>query len=84
MGGFMVERYWPDVTELDVRTVNEGLCAVRVNGLTYLGCTLLPDDEVVLFRFDAFSPGDIEAAGIIAGLRCDRIVAAVFVDIEPA
>ncbi|HEY2794906.1 MAG TPA: TIGR03667 family PPOX class F420-dependent oxidoreductase [Micromonosporaceae bacterium] len=80
MGGFMVERYWPDVSETDVQTVNDGLRAVSFLGVSYLGCTLVPEDEVVLFRFEAANAGDVEAAGIIAGLRCDRIVPAVFLD----
>jgi PPOX class probable F420-dependent enzyme len=80
MGGFMVERYWPDVTESDVRTVNDGLHALSFLGVNYLGCTLVSEDEVVLFRFEAPSAGDVEAAGIVAGLRCDRIVPAVFLD----
>ena len=84
MGGFIVERYWPGVTELDVHTVGVALHAAGRSGVTYLGCILMPGDEVVLFRFEAPSAGQVEATGIMAGLRCDRVVPAVFLDSEPA
>ena len=40
----------------------------------------MPGDEVVLFRFDAVSARRVAASGEQAGLRCDRVVPAVFAD----
>jgi len=78
MGGFIVERYWPGVTEADVRAVNLALRGGPATDATYLGCVLVPGDEVVLFQFDAASAGAVEASGARAGLRCDRVIPAVF------
>jgi hypothetical protein len=80
MGGFIVERYWPGVTEADVRLTAAALRAAGGPDIRYLGSILLPGDEVVLFRFDAASAQRVAASGEQAGLRCDRVVPAVFLD----
>ena len=80
MGGFIVERYWPGVTESDVRQVAAALQAASGADIRYLGSILMPGDEVVLFRFDAISALRVAASGERAGLRCDRVVPAVFLD----
>ncbi len=82
MSGFIVERYWPGVTEADLRLAAVALRAADNAGVRYLGSILMPGDEVALFRFDAVSAGQVVASGELAGLRCDRVVAAVFLD-EP-
>jgi hypothetical protein len=82
MGGFIVERYWPGVTEADVRRAATALSAAAgaAAGARYLGSILMPGDEVVLFRFDADSAAQASARSAQAGLRCDRVVPAVFLD----
>jgi hypothetical protein len=80
MGGFIVERYWPGVTEADVRRAAAALRAAGGAEIRYLGSILMPGDEVVLFRFDAVSAQQVAASGEKAGLRCDRLVSAVFLD----
>jgi hypothetical protein len=80
MGGFIVERYWPGVTEADVRQAAAVWRAAAGAEIRYLGSILMPGDEVVLFRFDAVSAQQVVASGERAGLRCDRVVPAVFVD----
>ena len=80
MGGFIVERYWPGVTEADVRRMAAVLSAAAGPGARYLGSILIPGDEVVLFGFDAVSARRVAASGEQAGLRCDRVVPAVFAD----
>ena len=80
MGGFIVERYWPGVTEADVRQAAAAWRTVTGAQLRYLGSILMPGDEVVLFRFDAVSAQQVAASGERAGLRCDRVVPAVFVE----
>ncbi len=80
MGGFIVERYWPGVTEADVRLAAAALRAAGGPDIRYLGSILMPGDEVVLFRFDAASARQVAASSERAGLRCDRVVPAVFLD----
>jgi hypothetical protein len=78
MGGFIVERNWPGVTETDVLAMGAALRRCESSDVTFLGSILVPEDEVVLFRFDATSALHVEAVGGRAGLRCDRVVVAVF------
>jgi hypothetical protein len=80
MGEFIVERYWPGVTEADVRLAAAALRTADGADIRYLGSILMPGDEVVLFRFDAVSAEQVAASGARAGLRCDRVVSAVFLD----
>ncbi|HEY2285889.1 MAG TPA: hypothetical protein VGH88_09120 [Streptosporangiaceae bacterium] len=80
MDGFIVERYWPGVTEADVRQAAAALQAAAGTDVRYLGSILMPGDEVVLFRFDALSAPHVAASAEQAGLRCDRLVPAVFLD----
>jgi hypothetical protein len=80
MGGFIVERYWPGVTEADVRQAEAALHTASAADVRYLGSILMPGDEVVLFRFDALSARQVAASSEQAGLRCDRVVPAVFLD----
>jgi hypothetical protein len=100
MGGFIVERYWPGVTQDDVRAASAALHsataalapadqatslgpadpAVNTEPLRYLGGILLAGDEVVLFGFEASDVALVEAAGAAAGVRCDRVVPATFLD----
>lgn len=77
-----MERYWPGVTEADVRQAGTALRAAG-DGVRYLGSILMPGDEVVLFRFDAASAQQVAASSEQARLRCDRVVPAVFLDPEP-
>jgi hypothetical protein len=80
MDGYIVERYWPGVTEADVRLTAAALRAAGGTDVRYLGSILMPEDEVVLFQFDAVSAHRVAASGEQAGLRCDRVVSAVFLD----
>jgi hypothetical protein len=80
MAGFIVERYWPGVREIDVRALGAALGALNGVDVVYLGCIMVPGDEVVLFRFEAASAGQVEETGSRAGLRCDRVLPAVFMD----
>jgi hypothetical protein len=82
MGGFIVERYWPGVTEADVRLTAAALRAVDGADARYLGSILMPGDEVVLFQFDAVSAEQVAVTSTRARLRCDRVVPAVFIEPE--
>lgn len=78
MGEFIVERYWPGVTVADVRLASAALQAGQ-GDVRYLGSILMPEDEVALFRFVAASAEEVLAATEPAGLRCDRVVRAIFI-----
>jgi hypothetical protein len=70
------------VTEADVRRAAAALRAADGADIRYLGSILIPGDEVVLFRFDAVSAEQVAASGARAGLRCDRVISAVFLDAQ--
>jgi hypothetical protein len=82
MGGFIMERYWPGVTEADARRAGTALRAACRDDVRYLGAVLMPGDEVVLFRFGAASAQQVAAVSEQARLRCDRVVPAVFLDAQ--
>jgi KaiC/GvpD/RAD55 family RecA-like ATPase len=77
MADFLVERYWPGVTEADVRQLGERLLEAS-GAARYMGRARIVDDEVVLFAFRARDEHDVRATATAAGLRCDRIVVADF------
>jgi hypothetical protein len=81
MDGFVMERYWPGVTAADVWSAGTALTAVSSDDARYLGSILMPGDEVVLFGFDAVSADRVSEVSEQAGLRCDRVVPAVFTDL---
>jgi hypothetical protein len=50
---FVVECFWPDVSEIDVEALDRRVTqAARGLSVRYLGSILLRDDEVVLCRFE--------------------------------
>ena len=69
MGGFIVERYWPGVTEADVDRAAAALRAAGGADIRYLGSILVPGDEVVLFRFLAVNAQRVAASSEQAALR---------------
>ena len=80
---FLVEHYWPGVTAEQfgdaagrVRTSADRLAA---NGepIRYLHSTLVPEDEAAFCVFDAASESLVEEAYRRAGVRFERMVAAV-------
>jgi hypothetical protein len=82
---YVVERYLPGVAPSDL------LCAldrleqvtedVRKRGtmVRYLGSTIVPEDEACFCQFDAPSEAVVADVNRRAGLRVDRIVAALAV-----
>ena len=82
-GEFLVECFWPgvsiaDVDELD-RRVRQVALRSRRRGVPvrYLGFLLMPDDEVVLFEFQAGSAEVVAQTSAQAGLPFQRVVPAV-------
>jgi hypothetical protein len=77
MMGFLVERYWPGVTAADVRAVDERLARLSGVDATFVASTRIPADEIVFFEFQALNDATVLDLARRAGLRCDRLVAAV-------
>lgn len=79
----LVEHYWPGVTAQvfgdaaeRVRTSAEQL-AEQGERIRYLHSTLVPGDEAAYCVFEAASPALVEEAYRRAGVRFERMVAAV-------
>jgi Nickel responsive protein SCO4226-like len=75
VAAFLIERYWPGVTEGDVGRLNVRLTEASDADVTFVGSYLVPGDEMVIFEFlgpDAEAVVDMSRR---TGLRCDRIVA---------
>ena len=80
---FLVEHYWPGVTAEEfgaaaerVRTCAE-LLAVEGESIRYLHSTLVPEDEAAFCVFEATNRSLVEEAYRRAGVRFERLVAAV-------
>jgi len=78
VNGFVVERYWPGVTGEDVIALHTALLAARRPDVYYIGAVLMPGDETILLCFGAADAAPVRDAALAAGLRPDRIAAAVF------
>lgn len=80
---FLVEHYWPGVTAEEfggaanrVRTSAEQL-ATEGEHIRYLHSTLVPEDEAAFCVFEAVSESLVEEAYRRAGVRFERLLAAV-------
>lgn len=80
---FLVEHYWPGVTEASfreatdqVRTAAEELAASG-EPIVFMHSTLVLEDENALCVFRATSQGVVEEAYARAGVRFERIVGAL-------
>jgi hypothetical protein len=76
MAGFLVERYWPGVTAVDVDAVARRLTELGDDEATFVASTLIPADEVVFFEFRADDEAAVRELARRADLRCDRLVSA--------
>jgi hypothetical protein len=80
---FVVERYLPgldrDALVDAFERLQQATTDMRREGMhvRYLGSTLVPQDEACFCRFEAACEGAVVEANRRAGVRCDRIVAAV-------
>jgi hypothetical protein len=78
IGTFMVECYWPGITEAQVREILErpGLAGhpPGQREIHPLGSLLVPSDGMVIFLFEGASPAAIREAASLAGVPFDRIV----------
>ena len=78
MGAWVVERYWPGVTEADAARMDAALHTLHGGRVRYLGSVLMLGDEVMLVRFEGGTAAEVEAAARQVGLNCDRLVPAIF------
>jgi Nickel responsive protein SCO4226-like len=82
-GTFLVEHYWPGVTEdmfrvaADRMRVAAGGLAVDGNEIAFLHSTLVPEDEAAFCVFEASSPGLVLETYGRAGVRFERILDAL-------
>jgi hypothetical protein len=81
---FVVERYLPGLARSDLlhglsRLVELERSADSVQGVRYLGSTIVLRDEACYCRFDGPTEADVAEANRTAGLTFDRIVQAVVV-----
>ncbi len=76
MHGYLVERYWPGVSDDNVREACLRVTATDGPTTTFLGVVVVPGDETVFFQFLAVSGAAVRAACASVGVRCDRLVAA--------
>jgi hypothetical protein len=77
---YMVECYWPDVTEeragaaaARARAAASALAAEGTD-VRYAGSILVPEDEVVFFLFESDSTDAVRAASELAELPFERVV----------
>ena len=80
---FLVEHYWPGVTEhgfaAAARSLRTAADCIAAEGaaLRYLHSTLVPADEAAFCVFEASSRALVEQAYARAGVRFERILDAV-------
>jgi len=84
MPTFVVECYWPGITEEQVRHALARLGRVGVGAATdesagRLGCILVPADGMAIFLFRAPSALRLAETAQQAGLPFDRIVESIHV-----
>ena len=86
---FLVEHYWPGVTESgfsaaaeSLRSASEAIAAAG-GTVRYLHSTLVPEDEAAFCVFHASSRSLVEQAYARAGVRFERILDAVESGVGP-
>lgn len=86
---YLVEHYWPGVTEADFRR-SAGLVAASARRLAragepirFLHSTLVPDDAAAFCVLAAASPELVERAYAAAGVGFERLVEAIESEVRP-
>jgi hypothetical protein len=72
---FVAECYWPDVSEEEVRLLDDRIAASLSDDVRYLGSVLIREDEVVLCQF-AGSADAIRRVAERARVPYERLLAA--------
>jgi hypothetical protein len=87
-GTYLVECYWPDVTEgafsVGAARVEAAAQELRAAGraVEFLGSMLVPGDEVSFWRFASDSLAGVEEATSRAGLAVNRVMECIEVITE--
>ena len=80
---YLVESYGGELSEAAVRIKADDVAAAtqelqtRGRQVTFLGCLLIPDDEVCFWRFAGTSLADVARRGPRAGLDIQRIARSI-------
>jgi hypothetical protein len=82
MRTFVVESYWPGMTEEHARDTLERVIRIAreacpADGVRSLGCLLVPSDGVALYLFAAPNEAAVRRIGSLAEIPFDRIVESV-------
>jgi hypothetical protein len=82
MGVYAAKSFWPGLTR---ERVDQALATLRpdVGGPRHLGSLLFPDDELVLCLFDGSSPASVAQAAERAGIPCERVMPAMWLNGDP-
>jgi hypothetical protein len=73
---FVAECFWPDVSDRDVRELDERILALVEtldDGVRFLGSILIREDEVVLCQFEGTAAA-VRAAAERAGVPFERLL----------
>jgi hypothetical protein len=81
---YVVECYWPGITEQEANEALAGLAGARGHAATSnqvrpLSCILMPSDGIALFLLSSPSAADVREAGELIQLPFDRIVESLIV-----
>ena len=84
MHTFVVECYWPRITEDEIsniscRLLRVGGEAMPARAVRSIGCILVPSDGMALFVFSASNEDVLRRVGRLAEIPFDRIVESVLV-----
>jgi len=71
---FVAECYWPDVSEEDVRQLDQRIAASLADDVRYLGSVLIREDEVVLCHFEGTADA-IRRVAVRARVPYERLLA---------
>jgi hypothetical protein len=76
---YLVECFWPGVSEGRVSRAARRLAAVSTGGdaVVWVDSILVPDDEIVLCVFEGRSVEAVRASAVRAGLPAERVVSCV-------
>ena len=73
-GSFVAECYWPEVSEEDVRQLDQRIAASLADDVRYLGSVLIREDEVVLCHFEGTADA-IRRVAVRARVPYERLLA---------
>ena len=77
---YLVERYWPGVTEAALaQALERAIAGSGDKRLYHVHSVLIPSEEVVFSVFQAASAADVESANRLADAPFERVVEAVAV-----